>query len=202
MKEPVRVPQILSAEEAKRLLLLAGKLQVRMLFSIGYGAGLRVSAANVLAGIGSPDGVRNASRRSGAALSFGLKWRMPSRTNAALSRAISRVASATNVSRSRLGRLAASSAGVRHSHHLAMPPLAAEPAEERTLEQLRVERVGLGAAMLARHGNARGMDDVRLHALREEPACQPEAVVAGLEGYRHATDLVTFLLGLRPPLQQ
>ena len=43
MKEPVRVPQILSAEEAKRLLLMAGKPQVRMLFSIGYGAGLRVS---------------------------------------------------------------------------------------------------------------------------------------------------------------
>ena len=43
VKEPVRVPQILSAEEAKRLLLMAGKLQVRMLFSIGYGAGLRVS---------------------------------------------------------------------------------------------------------------------------------------------------------------
>jgi site-specific recombinase XerD len=43
MKEPVRVPQILSAEEAKRLLLMADKLQVRMLFSIGYGAGLRVS---------------------------------------------------------------------------------------------------------------------------------------------------------------
>jgi site-specific recombinase XerD len=43
MKEPARVPQILSAEEAKRLLLMAGKPQVRMLFSIGYGAGLRVS---------------------------------------------------------------------------------------------------------------------------------------------------------------
>lgn len=43
VKEPVRVPQILSAEEAKRLLLMAGKPQVRMLFSIGYGAGLRVS---------------------------------------------------------------------------------------------------------------------------------------------------------------
>jgi len=43
MKEPVRVPQILSAEEAKRLLLMAGRPQVRMLFSIGYGAGLRVS---------------------------------------------------------------------------------------------------------------------------------------------------------------
>jgi integrase/recombinase XerD len=43
LKEPVRVPQILSADEAKRLLLMAGRLQVRMLFSIGYGAGLRVS---------------------------------------------------------------------------------------------------------------------------------------------------------------
>lgn len=43
MKEPVRIPQILSAEEAKRLLLMAGRLQVRMLFSIGYGTGLRVS---------------------------------------------------------------------------------------------------------------------------------------------------------------
>lgn len=43
MKEPVRVPQILSAEEAKRLLLMAARPQVRMLFSIGYGAGLRVS---------------------------------------------------------------------------------------------------------------------------------------------------------------
>jgi integrase/recombinase XerD len=41
MKEPVKIPQILSAEEAKRLLLMAGKPQVRMLFSIGYGAGLR-----------------------------------------------------------------------------------------------------------------------------------------------------------------
>lgn len=43
MKEPVKIPQILSAEEAKRLLLMAAKPQVRMLFSIGYGAGLRVS---------------------------------------------------------------------------------------------------------------------------------------------------------------
>ena len=43
MKEPVKIPQILSAEEAKRLLMMAAKPQVRMLFSIGYGAGLRVS---------------------------------------------------------------------------------------------------------------------------------------------------------------
>jgi integrase/recombinase XerD len=43
MKEPQKIPQILSAVEAKRLLTMAGKLQVRMLLSIGYGAGLRVS---------------------------------------------------------------------------------------------------------------------------------------------------------------
>ena len=43
MKEPQKNPQILSASEAKRLLTMAGKLQVRVLLSIGYGAGLRVS---------------------------------------------------------------------------------------------------------------------------------------------------------------
>src|SRR3990170_8528641 len=43
IKEPSRIPQILSAEEAARLLAMAGNLQVRVLLSIGYGAGLRVS---------------------------------------------------------------------------------------------------------------------------------------------------------------
>lgn len=43
MKAPQRIPQILSTDEAKRLLTMAGNPQVRMLFSIGYGAGLRVS---------------------------------------------------------------------------------------------------------------------------------------------------------------
>jgi len=43
MREPQKNPQILSAGEAKRLLTMAGKLQVRVLLSIGYGAGLRVS---------------------------------------------------------------------------------------------------------------------------------------------------------------
>jgi site-specific recombinase XerD len=43
MKEPQKIPQILSAVEAKRLLMMAAKLQVRVLLSIGYGAGLRVS---------------------------------------------------------------------------------------------------------------------------------------------------------------
>ena len=43
MKEPQKIPQILSADEAKRLLAMAGNQQVRTLLSIGYGAGLRVS---------------------------------------------------------------------------------------------------------------------------------------------------------------
>ncbi len=43
IKEPQKIRQILSAVEAKRLLTMAGKLQVRVLLSIGYGAGLRVS---------------------------------------------------------------------------------------------------------------------------------------------------------------
>jgi hypothetical protein len=38
MREPLKIPHILSAEEAKRLPMMAGKPQVRMLFSIGYGA--------------------------------------------------------------------------------------------------------------------------------------------------------------------
>jgi integrase/recombinase XerD len=45
LKEPQKIPQILSAEEITRLLAMAGNLQVRLLLSIGYGTGLRVSEA-------------------------------------------------------------------------------------------------------------------------------------------------------------
>jgi integrase/recombinase XerD len=42
IKEPTWIPQILSTDEAKRLLMMAAT-QPRVLLSIGYGAGLRVS---------------------------------------------------------------------------------------------------------------------------------------------------------------
>jgi len=42
IKEPQKIPHIMSAEEVKRLLAMAGNLQVRTLLSIGYGSGLRV----------------------------------------------------------------------------------------------------------------------------------------------------------------
>src|ERR1700693_5718737 len=47
--------------------------------------------------------LRKVSRRAAAVLSLELKLRMPSRTNAALTRVIIRLASPTSVSRSRLG---------------------------------------------------------------------------------------------------
>jgi hypothetical protein len=43
------------------------------------------------------------------------------------------------------------------------------------------------------------MDDVRLDAPRSQPAGQPEAVPAGLEGNGDAGDLVPCLLRFRTP---
>jgi integrase/recombinase XerD len=43
LREPQKLPQVMSQDEAKRLLAAAGNLKVRLLLSIGYGAGLRVS---------------------------------------------------------------------------------------------------------------------------------------------------------------
>ena len=41
LKEPLKVPLILDADEVKRLLLMAPTLRDRLLLSLGYGAGLR-----------------------------------------------------------------------------------------------------------------------------------------------------------------
>src|SRR4029077_6773150 len=70
--------------------------------------------------------------------------------------------------------------------HLAMSALPAQPAEKAALEKLRVEPIGLRPAMFARYRNARCMNDVALAPLRGKPACQPEAVVSGLERHGDA----------------
>src|SRR6266436_4882734 len=127
----------------------------------------RRSSASVLGGIGSPSGVRRPSRRSTAFFSFGLKPRMPSRTNAAFIRLTIRLCSPTRLSRSRLGRLASSSLIVG------------------------IATIGLGAPVLARYGYARCVDDVGLDVARPEPTRQPEAVTAGLESDRDAFDPVS-----------
>jgi site-specific recombinase XerD len=41
IKEPQNIPLVMSPDEAKRLLAMAGNLKVRVLLALGYGAGLR-----------------------------------------------------------------------------------------------------------------------------------------------------------------
>jgi hypothetical protein len=65
-------------------------------------------------------------------------------------------------------------------------PFATQPAEERSLEQLGVEPVGLRPSMLARDRDAGRVDDVGFGTLRPQPAGQPEPVAPGLEGDRDA----------------
>src|SRR5262245_11554796 len=56
--------------------------------------------------------------------------------------------------------------------------------------------------MLARHRHTRGVNDVGLNAARLEPACQPEAVTAGLEGNDNAFDPASCFLRFLPPSMQ
>ena len=69
-------------------------------------------------------------------------------------------------------------------------------------EHLGVETIGLGSPMLARHRHTRGVNDVGLDAARLEPACQPEAVTAGLEGNDNAFDPASCFLRFLPPAMQ
>src|SRR6267142_2731606 len=91
----------------------------------------------------------------------------------------------------------------RDLDHLAVITLAAQPAKKGAFEQLGVEPVSLGAPMLARHRYTRCVNDVGLDAARLEPARQPEAVTASLEGDCNALDPAScFLRFLSPSMQQ
>src|SRR5262249_39431187 len=91
----------------------------------------------------------------------------------------------------------------RDGSHLAVVPLAAQPAQKGALELLGVEPVGLGAPVLPRNRHARGMNDMGLDTARSQPAGQPETVAAGLEGNGDPGDLVPCLLRLcSPALEQ
>src|SRR3954453_22565982 len=90
----------------------------------------------------------------------------------------------------------------RDRGHAAVAPLAAQPTQEGTLEQPGVEPVGLGAPVLAGDGDARRVDDVGLDLARPQPARQPEAVPAGLEGDREAGGGASRLGRLVPPAMQ
>ena len=75
-----------------------------------------------------------------------------------------------------------------HARHAAMAPFATQPTQEPALQQLGVEPIGLCSAMFSRYRHTRGMDHVRLDPTRRQPARQPEAVAAGLEGNRNPRD--------------
>ena len=163
----------------------------------------RRSSASVFGGKGAPSGVRSVARRSGALRNVGLKFRMPRRARAPFIRFTMRVRSPTRFSRSRFGRLASSSSMRRDRDHAAVVPFAAQPAEKCSLQQFGVEPVRLRPPMLARHGHARRVNDVGFDAARPQPARQPEAVAASLEGNGDTRDRAAGLDRLvLPALQQ
>src|SRR6516225_323784 len=90
----------------------------------------------------------------------------------------------------------------RDLDYLAVITLAAQPAKKRTFEQLGVESVSFGAPMLARYRYTRCVYDVSLDAARLEPARQPEAVSASLEGDCNALDPASCFLRFFSPSMQ
>src|SRR3984893_6379697 len=90
----------------------------------------------------------------------------------------------------------------RDARHGAVAPFPAQPPQEPPLHQLGVEPVGLGPAMFPRYGDTRGMDHMRLHPTRPQPARQPEAIAAGFEGQRNPGDLAAGLDRLVAPAMQ
>src|SRR6266511_141018 len=180
----------------------------------------RRNSASALGGIGSPSGVCKPSRRVVALFSLGLKPRIAASLSCEApsfrpltasgnaepnQRCLHSVDDPTSLSDEAV-MLAVGPLGILVLHrrdldHLAVITLAAQPAEKGAFEQLGVETVSLGAPMLARHRHTRCVNDVGLDAARLEPARQPEAVTASLEGDCDALDPAScFLCFLSPSM--
>src|SRR6202022_1954165 len=87
-------------------------------------------------------------------------------------------------------------------HHAAIALLAAQPAEKDAPQKFRIETIGLGAPVFARHRDAGRMDDVGLNIARPQPARQPEAVAASLKGDDDTLDVAPSLAGFAAPTMQ
>src|SRR5258708_22817622 len=61
IKEPQKIPLVMSPDEAKRLLAVAGNLKVHVLLALGYGAGLRAGEV-VRLRVGDVDSAQNIIR--------------------------------------------------------------------------------------------------------------------------------------------
>ncbi len=76
-------------------------------------------------------------------------------------------------------------------------------AQKRAFQQFDIKPVGLGAAVLARDGNARPMFDIGFDAVCPEPAHQPETVATALACHRDTHDRMASLgRFIAPTLQQ
>src|SRR5215831_15717895 len=163
----------------------------------------RRNSASALGGIGSPSGVRKLSRRVVALFQL----RIEAADAEPNQRCLHSVDDPTSLSDEAV-MLAVGPLGILVLHcrdldHLAVITLATQPAKKGAFEQLGVEPVSLGAPMLARHRYTRCVNDIGLDTARLEPARQPEAVPAGLEGDRDALDPASCLLRfLSPSMQQ
>src|SRR2546421_11548123 len=145
----------------------------------------RCNSAETFGGSTEPSGVCSVARRSAALRRVGLKLRMPSRARVPFIRLTMRVRSPTRHSRSRLGRLASSSAmvGTRAMVQWPRSPRS-HPKNPRFSNSVSSRSV------LARRCSR---DTATLEAWitcasTPRAASQPEAVAAGFEGNRNARD--------------
>ena len=76
----------------------------------------------------------------------------------------------------------------RDGHQAAGVGLAAAPAQNGTLEPFGIEPVGFGPPVLARDGNAVGVDRIGFEVAGPEPTCEPEAVATGFKGHSGTWD--------------
>src|SRR5436190_13909770 len=145
----------------------------------------RCSSAKVFGGSGMPSGVCTVARRSAALRRIGLKLRIPSRAKVDFIRFTIRVRSPTRLSRSRLGRLASSSAIVGTRAMLQWPRSPRSHPRNPRLSN-SVSSRSVFARRCSRETG--GMDHVSLDATRLQPARQPKPVAAGFEGQRNPRD--------------
>ena len=150
-------------------------------------------------GSGSPSAVRSAARRAGA------DFRPSSELGDAVQRQqpLEPIDQAGGVGDQTVALaqrpFAVLGLGRRHRYHAAVFLLAAQPTQERALQQTQVEPVGLRPPVLPRDRHARRMDDMAFDAARLQPTRQPEAVAAGLEGNRNPRDSAAGPDRLIPP---
>ena len=159
----------------------------------------RRNSASVLGGIGSPSGVRSVLQALRRLLELRIEVADAEPRQGRLDAVDDSGLLANEGLALAVGALGIFLCEGRDRSHLAVLPLAAQPAEKGAFELLGVEPVGLGAPVLPRYRHACGMNDVGLDTARSQPARQPEAVPASLEGDGNAVDLVACLLRLLSP---